>query len=401
MTSRSRRLLLVSEHFQPSTGATAQLMTDLASDLVGLGWRVTVLTATSGRTTPSPSKATMVVRLNRGHTRQGRDGVLAKTLRGLHFLISSLIWCLVRGRQGDVILIVSNPPFIGLIGPFLHTLRGLPYVFVFQDLFPQTAVISGLLQPSSPITSCMRWLMSWVCRQSASTIVLSDSMRQQLIRDLGQHTPIAVIHNWAVEQALASPRAINPFAAEHGFQHCFTVQYSGNFGRLHDLDTLLDTARILLSHPVQFVFIGGGAKQSQIDSSCETNTLTNILRLPYQPRTTLPYSLGACDLAAISLMPGAENSMAPCKFYGILAGGRGVVLVARRTCDLAQIVLNEGIGVVAEPGESEALAEELLQLSKQPDRVQAMGDRARSLYKERFGRERSVMAYARLLAQLR
>jgi glycosyltransferase involved in cell wall biosynthesis len=100
-------------------------------------------------------------------------------------------------------------------------------------------------------------------------------------------------------------------------------------------------------------------------------------------------------------MPGAENSMAPCKFYGILAGGRGVVLVARRTCDLAQIVLNEGIGVVVEPGESEALAEELLQLSKQPDRVQAMGDRARSLYKERFGRERSVMAYARLLAQLR
>ncbi|WP_067093272.1 glycosyltransferase family 4 protein [Synechococcus sp. MIT S9508] len=400
MTKRGRRLLLVSEHFQPRTSATAQLMTDLANDLVGFGWRVTVVTATPDQETPSPSKATEVVRLKKTHTKQSRNGVFSKALRGVHFLISSLTWCLVRGRQGDVILIVSNPPFIGLLGPLLRTLKGLPYVFLFQDLFPQTAVISGLLPPSSPVTNTLRWLMSLVCRNSASTIVLSDAMRQQLIRDLGQRTPIAVIHNWAVEQAHALPRSVNPFAAEHGFQDCFTVQYSGNFGRLHDLKTLLDTASILIKHPVQFVFIGGGAKQSQIDASCEINALTNILRLPYQPRGKLPYSLGACDLAAISLMPGAENSMAPCKFYGILASGRGVVVVARRNCDLAQIVLNAGIGVVVEPGESAALAEELLQLSKQPERVKAMGDRARSLYTERFGRERSVMAYAHLLEQL-
>ena len=76
-------------------------------------------------------------------------------------------------------------------------------------------------------------------------------------------------------------------------------------------------------------------------------------------------------------------------------------MVARRTCDLAQIVINEGIGVVVEPGESEALAEELLQLSQHPDRVQTMGYRARALYAERFGRERSVTAYAHLLERLR
>ena len=400
MTSRRRRLLLISEHFQPSTGATAQLMTDLASDLVSLGWRVAVLTATAGPKTSLPD-APMVVRLNNALRRQSRAGVFGKTMRGMQFLVSSLIWCLVQGRQGDVILIVSNPPFIGLLGPLLHTLRGLPYVFVFQDLFPQTAVISGLLPPSSPVTSSWRWLMSWVYRQSTTTVVLSDSMRQQLIRDLGHQRPIAVIHNWAVEQALASPRASNPFAVKHGFQHRFTVQYSGNFGRLHDLDTLLETACILLSHPVQFVFIGGGAKQSQIDASCESHALTNVLRLPYQPRATLPYSLGACDLAAISLMPGAENSMAPCKFYGILASGRGVVLVARRTCDLAQLVLNEGLGLVVNPGESDALAEQLLQLSRDPEQVEAIGHRARSLYEKRFGRERSIQAYASLLESIR
>ena len=74
------------------------------------------VTATPDRETPSPSKATEVVRLKKTHTKQSRNGVFSKALRGVNFLFRSLIWCLVRGRQGDVILIVSNPPFIGLLG---------------------------------------------------------------------------------------------------------------------------------------------------------------------------------------------------------------------------------------------------------------------------------------------
>ena len=398
----SRRVLLISEQFEPAIGATAQLMSDLAQGLNDRSWNVTVLTSTPGRSKASTASHPQVVRL--GHISTGkakRAGVGQKALGGVLFFWSSLLWVLLKGRDGDLVFIVSNPPFIGLLGPLLAGLRRLNYIFLFQDLFPRTAVISGILPATGPITGSWHWLMGTVCRQSVATIVLSDSMRQRLLRDCGQALPLQVIHNWAVEQAKPTPRAQNLFAAEHGFQESFTVQYSGNFGRLHDLLTLLEAARILKPHPVQFVFIGGGVKQSQIDLYREEYALENVLRLPYQPRGKLADSLGACDLAAIGLVPGGEDTMAPCKFYGILASGRGVVLVARRTCDLAQIVLNEGIGVVVEPGESEALAEELLQLSKNPDRVQTMGDRAQSLYTARFGRERSVTAYAGLLEQIR
>ena len=397
----SRRVLLISEHFEPATGATAQLMSDLAQGLRDRTWNVTVLTSTPGLSEASTSGQRQVVRL--GHVSAGkanRAGVVQKALGGVLFFWSSLLWVLFKGRDGDLVFIVSNPPFIGLLGPLLRRLRHLNYVFLFQDLFPRTAVIGGVLPAAGPITGSWQWLMGTVCRQSAATIVLSDSMRQRLLRDCVKPLPLRVIHNWAVEQAKLTPRQSNPFAAEHGFQERFTLQYSGNYGRLHDLLTLLEAARIIKPHPVQFVFIGGGVKQSQIDVYREAFALQNVIRLPYQPRATLADSLGACDLAAIGLVPGGEDTMAPCKFYGILASGRGVVLVARRTCDLAQIVLNEGIGVVVEPGESEALADELLQLSQQPERVLTMGERARSLYIKRFGRERSVTAYAHLLEQL-
>ena len=392
-SQRPKRLLLISEHFEPSTGATAQLMTDLAAGLHRRGWSLTVLTATPGGALNFP-----VQRLG-GHGGVAL-GVGAKALRGGRFLLGSLLWCLRQGRSGDVVLIVSNPPFIGLLGPLLQLSRRLRYVFVFQDLFPRSAVLSGVLPAAGPVALVWRNLMQQVCRHSATTVVLSQAMEERLRRDLGRELPLEVIHNWAVERGLSKPRAQNAFAEEHGFAGRFTLQYSGNFGRLHDLLTLLEAARLVQDSTVQFVFIGGGAKGAQIDAYQQGFELKNVLRLPYQPRQRLPESLGACDLSAIGLIPGAEDTVAPSKFYGILASGRGVVLIARRSCDLAQLVMQEGCGIVVEPGEAAELAEKLETLSQHPEQVATMGQRSLELYEQQFGMERSIDRYAALLERV-
>jgi len=391
-----RRLLLISEHFEPSTGATAQLMTDLALGLHRHGWQITVLTATPGAALDFP-----VVRLN-GPERSGgvTPGVVGKALWGIRFLLGSLLWCLRRGRPGDGVLIVSNPPFIGLLGPVLQFCRGLPYVFIFQDLFPRSAVLSGVLPAAGPLALLWQGLMTQVCSRSSQTVVLSQAMEVRLRRDLGPQLPLTVIHNWAVERGAPIRREHSDFAAEHGYSDRFSVQYSGNFGRLHDLLTLLEAARLLQQQAIQFVFIGGGAKQSQIEAYRNSFGLGNVLQLPYQPRRRLPDSLAACDVAAIGLIPGAEDTVAPCKFYGILASGRPVLLIARRSCDLAQLVLSAGCGLVVEPGEAAELAEQLLEVSQQTDRVRAMGERSRALYQRHFGLERSLARYEAVLQEL-
>ena len=390
---KPKRLLLISEHFEPSTGATAQLMTDLAEGLHRRGWNLTVLTATPGGALNFP-----VQRLG---GRSGEAiGVTAKVLRGARFLLGSLLWCLWHGRRGDGVLIVSNPPFIGILGPLLQLSRRLPYVFVFQDLFPRSAVLSGVLPAAGPVALVWRSLMQEVCRHSASTVVLSQAMEERLRRDLGRELPLEVIHNWAVECGLSRPRAQNAFAKEHGFEDRFTLQYSGNFGRLHDLLTLLEAARLLQDTRVMFVFIGGGAKGGQIEAYQQGFGLKNVLQLPYQPRQRLPESLSACDLSAIGLIPGAEDTVAPSKFYGILASGRGIVLIARRSCDLAQLVLREGCGIVVEPGEAAELAERLRALNEAPEEVAAMGERSRTLYERQFGVDRSIDRYAAVLERL-
>ena len=292
---------------------------------------------------------------------------------------------------------MSNPPFVGLVGPLLRGLRGLDYVFLFQDLFPRSAALTGVLPASGPITAAWRSVMGWVCRSSSATVVLSDAMAERWRRELRRPLPLTVIHNWAVERASDIPKQANPLAREWGVADAFTVQYSGNFGRLHELLTLLEAARLVQDVPIRFLFIGGGAKQAQITAYRDAFGLDRVLVKPYQPRELLPLSLGACDLAAIGLIPGAEDTVAPSKFYGILASGRGVLLVAQRGCDLAQLVLREGCGVVVEPGEVAELALELRSLAAHPARVAAMGEQARRLYQERFGLDKALAAYEALL----
>ena len=385
-------VLLISEHFAPGHGATAQLMTDLACGLVSRGIPVTVLTATaSGVNELNPVQ---VVRLC--NTTAETAVLWQKLLRGVRFFTLTLLWVLWHGRRRQKLLIASNPPFIGLLGPFLR-LRGLRYIFIFQDLFPRSAVLSGLLPVKSLITYILSALMAWVCRCSDATVVLSEAMAIALQHDCGPRLPLKVIHNWAVEWALPGHRAQNKFAKKFGLEDTFLVQYSGNFGRLHELHTLLQAAVLLQNSPLCFLFIGGGAREHELRNFNEKQQLKNVLYLPYQCRSELKFSLGACDIAVIALQPGVEDSLAPCKFYGILASAKPVLLIAGFNCDLAQLVIKEDIGVVVEPGQFVELAEILSALQQNPERVAAMGQRSAELYKHCFGLERSLDEYAALL----
>jgi glycosyltransferase involved in cell wall biosynthesis len=92
-----------------------------------------------------------------------------------------------------------------------------------------------------------------------------------------------------------------------------------------------------------------------------------------------------------------EASLAPCKFYGILASAKPVLLIAGFNCDLAQLVIKEDIGVVVEPGQFVELAEILSALQQNPARVAEMGQRSAELYERCFGLERSLDNYAALL----
>src|SRR6185369_2441579 len=97
-------------------------------------------------------------------------------------------------------------------------------------------------------------------------------------------------------------RSDNPFIDKHDLADSFVVLFSGNFGRVNEFKTVLEAARILRDRKdVVFLFVGGGAKQSELEEFRQTHSLSNVRMLPYEPRQSLRYSLAAGEALLVTL----------------------------------------------------------------------------------------------------
>ena len=341
-------ILIITEHFFPSTGATAQLITDVVSSLKDQNINHHVLTSSY-----SSQRRSDVTRIYSSSPKTSK--ISLKVFTGVLFFFSAFFWVIFTKKKFSKVLIVSNPPFIGLLGPLLLSLKKLPYVFLLQDLFPRSAILSGILPAVGPINLAWKLLQSLICSLSETTIFLSRSMQITAHSDFLFPFRSTVIHNWSVCNPYTHSEAENPFYEKWNLSQNLTIQYSGNFGRLHEFTTLLESARLLQSLNIQFIFIGDGAKRPQVLAYQQAYKLDNIQVYDYQPLALLSASLYSCDLSVISLVPGADGTVAPSKLYGILSSGKPIILIAMRNTSLAHEVVHNGLGFVIEPGDTLAL----------------------------------------------
>lgn len=254
------------------------------------------------------------------------------------------------------------------------------------------------MQPNSILFKLFNQLIYLTCKYSKNTIVLSSSMQVFLSKKYPDiKTKITIIENWAIEDIPICNKQNNKFAQKHNLTEKFTVLYSGNMGRLHDIETIAATATILKHEPIQFVFIGEGAKTKILEQTIQTYQLKNILLLPFQPREILPLSLTACDISLVSLIPGAENIVAPSKLNGMLAAGRGIIAITEANSYIDKLLTTSGCGINTLPNQPQQLANLILELSQQPEKVRIMGEKARQVYESRYRFERALYEYEKLL----
>jgi glycosyltransferase involved in cell wall biosynthesis len=298
---------------------------------------------------------------------------------------------------------LTTPPLIGLVALLIGRLRRMRVIMLVQDVYPDIAVALGALHPRSPITKALDWLSSQVLKRSDRIIVLSDSMRKRITEKIGESraSRIDVIHNWADGADIQPLKEVsNPFVAEHNLADSFVILFSGNFGRVNEFSTVLEAARLLRDRPdIVFLFVGGGAREAEIQEYRRKHALDNIRLLPYQPRHLLRYSLSAGNALLVTLANGLAGLSVPSKAYGIMAAGRPLLFVGDPGSDIASIITQNGCGAAVTSGDSSGLAELVAAWSSKRSKVEELGVAARSLFEKRFDREHAVNAYLESFAK--
>ncbi len=353
-------LSIVTQFYPPDFAATGQFVEELAMRL-SERIQVQVFTGQPGyayQTADAPAveiKHGVQVRRSRiTHTRKR----IGRTLSSLLFCVRSAWHLLKREHRGDIVLFVSEPPYLQTLGYIANRLFNLTYACLVYDLYPDVAVELGIVSQNHWLVRFWNAVNKHVWRRAASIIVPSDTMKERIVARVPELADkITIIHNWA-DPTWIKPLAKqnNTFAQTHNLVEKFTMLYSGNMGRCHDMNTILEAARELKNEPAQFVFIGGGPKREECIKTVQGWGLTNCLFLPYQDKSALPESLTACDLSLVSIDVGMEGLVAPSKFYSAVSSGNPVAVICEPHSYLRQLVSEAKCGAAFNNGDSKGLA---------------------------------------------
>lgn len=400
----SLQLSILTQFFPPDYAPTGQLMAELAQGFSHQGMNVQIFAGQPGYAYDCPL-APQKEDLNGVTVRRTRTARLwpqrirGRAVGGLLYCLRSLIKLLHPARRGDLVLVTTEPPYLPVLAYLMYCLFKQPYLCVVYDLYPEVAVALGVVPPYSGLVRLWNWLNCRTWRNAEAIVVLTDTMQQRILdRCPAAAGKISVIHNWA-DPALIFPRpkVDNWFARQHGLGQVFTVLYSGNMGRCHDMDTIMAAAADLRHDPVQFVFVGAGAKCLDCLAQARALGLTNCLFLPYQAKVDLPYSLTACDLSLVSLVSGVEGLVAPSKLYSSLAAGRPIAAICEPQSYLRSLLAEGEFGRAFANGDSLGLAQFIRTLVDDPVLAKRLGDQGRSYMQQKFTPEHGTRRYCEVV----
>lgn len=400
------------------------MLSDLAFTLAKQGCAVTVITSRQRYDAPMaplpPREAVDGVSIYRVWTsRFGRASLFGRVIDYATFYLSAA-WRLWRlARPGDVVIAKTDPPMLSVIAVPLCWRRGVRLVNWLQDIFPETAQVLGVGGRVAHLPfRLLRRLRDRSLKAAHMNVVLGRRMAERVL-ELGVcGDRIRIIPNWADGASIAPVQPeMNTLRRDWQLGDAFVVGYSGNLGRAHEIETLLDAMTILekttpipgpvavrrngaRSPPVIWLIIGNGALLDVLVAEVARRQLTSVRVKPYQPKARLAESLSAADVHIVSLRPALEGLIVPSKFYGIAAAGRPTIFVGDEDGEIARLVARHECGRTVAVGDGAPLARAILDLAVKPDLCRRMGQRARQAFDAEYDKEYALMRWEGLLQEV-
>jgi glycosyltransferase involved in cell wall biosynthesis len=299
----------------------------------------------------------------------------------------------------DVIYVWHPPLTVGVSASVISALKRTPFVYDVQDLWPESALASGLMRPGRLVDALYR-LADWVYARAPRILVVSERAAQHLRRRGVEPRKISVAPHWFDDEAFRAP-ARRDVRTELGLRGRFIVMFAGNLGMVQGLDTVVEAAALLGGAPeIVFVLVGDGADRPRLERMVRERNLTNVIFTGQHPSSAMPDFYRAADALLVHLKASeiAEHAI-PTKVIAYLAAGRPIVCATGGAA--GDLVAEANAGPVAGAGDARALADAVTSLAAQPPAVrESLGSNGRRYFEDHFERRRVIDVYESVLAEL-
>ena len=208
-----------------------------------------------------------------------------------------------RSSPDRMLFIVSNPPFLPLVGWLASILRGQRYCMLVYDVYPAVLIKLGKISERGPVAMLWREFNRLIWSRAEVVFTIGEHMAANMRLEAPKMDPsrVQVVPIWVdVNFIKPIPQRENPFLISLGWQDRKIVLYSGNLGNTHNLDGLLKAAQQLKNRSdIGFLIIGSGALWEKLEAEINSQAMENVKLLPFQPEHMLPQTLPAGDISIV------------------------------------------------------------------------------------------------------
>lgn len=392
-------ILFITHHFQTPDQPGAPRPWQVAKFLKERGHTVTVITAGVHYMTGEVSdnmKGKLWIRRNIDGLTIIKTSALSNyrislRKRMISYLLFSLcaFWAGLNSKQLDVVLVGSTPFSVIASGYVLSKIKRARFIIEERELFPEEIVELGYVKSRFLIRLLLAY-QQFFRKRADKIIALTPAIKEILVDKGIDENKITVITNAYDKETYFNNEDHDDknIRANLGWNSKFIVLYTGTFGQVNELFTLVKAAQLLKSYKnILFIMIGEGERKKEYENFCKNEDLSNCHFLPARKKKEMSLFYKNADVC-VQLVPRGRfwRCVLSNKIFDYLGSGRPVVFGGDG--DTADLLGQANAGVVVDPENPDALAKAIISLYNNPEKRKIMGQNGRDYILRHYTREK-------------
>ncbi len=375
-------ILFLSDNFPPEVNAPASRTFEHCREWVKAGHQVTVVTGAPNfpkgevfegyRNRLWQTETLSGIRVIRVWTYiTANEGFAKRTLDYLSFMVTSFLASLFI-RRVDIVVGTSPQFFTACAAYAVSVAKWIPWVFELRDLWPESIRAVGAMKESKALDSLEK-VELFLYRRANAVVSVTNAFRDNLIKRGINGDKIHVITNGVDSERFQPREKDSDLLASLNLQDKFVAGYIGTHGMAHALETLLDAAEKLRSHPngdhYRILLLGDGARKRELVEQAHSRGLDNVIFIDSVSKDEVVRYWSILDVSIIHLRKTELfTTVIPSKLFECM--GMGIPVLHGVKGESAEIVEREGVGIVFEPENAEMLCDSLTSLADDPARFE-------------------------------
>jgi len=312
------------------------------------------------------------------------------------FVISSSICCMVMvHNKPDLVLATSPPLTVALTAMFVSFVKKAPLVFEVRDLWPESAIDTGVLTNKILITMAYG-LEAAIYKKAALVNTLTPAFQKTLVEKKGlAASKLLMIPNAAdfdIPDYLHRTFDKQAFRREYAISARFVATYVGAHGVANHLEQIIETAELVRDYDILFLLIGDGMQKPLLKELAATRHLSNVRFIDTVPKDIV-YRFILASNAGISALKKCDTfkTIYSNKTFDYMACKRPVIMaidgISRELVESAQC------GLFVRPEDPLDFKDKLLFYFNNPKIAEKHGENGYNYAKQHFDRNILAVQY--------